>query len=200
MSGKSEAAGDEIVVPCVYFKQGGKASSRRTLEVASQRARELNVDQVVVATTTGETGVQALDYFPGESLVIVTHSTGFVRPDFQQLPSDVRRKLEAAGVQVLTCQHALGGVNRAVRKKLNTYQLDEIIAYTLRLFGQGTKVAVEIALMSADAGKITTARPCISIGGTSEGADTALLLKAAHAQDFFDLRILEFLAKPHHPD
>ena len=91
------------------------------------------------------------------------------------------------------------GVNRAVRKKLATYQLDEIIAFTLRLFGQGTKVAVEIALMAADAGLISTSENCVSVGGTGEGADTALLLKPAHAQDFFELRILEYLAKPHFP-
>ncbi len=126
-------------------------------------------------------------------------SDNFIDPDVQQLPSGVRRQLEEAGAQVLTCQHALGGVNRAVRRKLNTFQLDEIIAFTLRIFGQGTKVAVEIALMAADAGRISTSRPCISIGGTSDGADTALLLKPAHAQDFFDLRILEILAKPYQP-
>lgn len=199
MSGGNEPMPDEFAVPCVYFEQSGKAQTGRTLEVAAQRAREREVDQVLVATTSGETGLRALDFFPGGNLVVVTHSTGFVRPDFQQLPPDVRRRLEDAGARVLTCQHALGGVNRAVRKKLKTFQLDEIIAYTLRLFGQGTKVAVEIALMSADAGMISTSRPCISIGGTNEGADTALLLKAAHAQDFFDLRILEFLAKPHQP-
>jgi hypothetical protein len=199
MSGGRKSIEDEVAVPCVYFKEGGKVNTRRTLEIAAQRARELAVDQVLVATTTGETGLQALDFFAAEILVIVTHSTGFVRPDIQQLSPEVHRKLEDAGAQVLTCQHALGGINRAVRRKLDTYQLDEIIAYTLRIFGQGTKVAVETALMAADAGKISTVRPCISIGGTSEGADTALLLEAAHAQDFFDLRILEFLAKPHHP-
>jgi len=83
-----------------------------------------------------------------------------------------------------------------VRKKLGTYQLEEIIAYTLRLFGEGTKVAIEIALMAADAGLVSTSQECISIGGTSEGADTALLLKPAHAQNFFDLKIMEILAKP----
>ncbi|MGB2906555.1 MAG: hypothetical protein WBB73_05615 [Candidatus Aminicenantaceae bacterium] len=199
MSESRPSVRNELAVPCVYFKESGKVNTRRTLEIAAQRARELDVDQVLLATTAGETGLQALDFFPGEILVIVTHSTGFVRPGAQQLSPEVRRKLEGAGAQVLTCQHALGGINRAVRRKLNTYQLDEIIAYTLRIFGQGTKVAVETALMAADAGKLSTARPCISIGGTSEGADTALLLKAAHAQDFFDLRIMEFLAKPHLP-
>ncbi|MCK4364356.1 MAG: hypothetical protein KAW85_06105, partial [Candidatus Aminicenantes bacterium] len=97
---------------------------------------------------------------------------------------------------ILTCQHAFGGVGRAVRKKLGTYELEEIIAYTLRIFGEGTKVAVEIALMAADAGFISISEPCISVGGTGRGADTAILLKPAHAQNFFDLRIMEILAKP----
>jgi hypothetical protein len=83
-----------------------------------------------------------------------------------------------------------------VRKKLGTYQLDEIIAYTLRMFGEGTKVAVEIAVMASDAGLVSTREKCISLGGTGQGADTALLLKPAHAQNFFDLRIIDILAKP----
>jgi hypothetical protein len=87
-------------------------------------------------------------------------------------------------------------VGRAVRKKLGTYELEEIIAYTLRVFGEGTKVAVEIALMAADAGLVSTQEPCISVGGTSRGADTAILLRPAHAQNFFDLRVMEILAKP----
>jgi hypothetical protein len=57
-------------------------------------------------------------------------------------------------------------------------------------------VAIEISLMAADAGLISTLEPCISIGGSGSGADTALLLRPANAQTFFDLRILEVLAKP----
>ena len=85
---------------------------------------------------------------------------------------------------------------RAVRRKLGTYELEELVAFTLRTFGQGMKVAVEIALMAADAGLVRTGTPCISIGGTGEGADTAILLLPVNAQDFFDIRILEIWAKP----
>jgi hypothetical protein len=138
----------------------------------------------------------AAPLFKGRNLVVVTHSTGFSRPDHQELGPEMRRKLEAAGAKILTCQHAFGGVGRAVRKKLATYELEEIVAYTLRLFGQGVKVAVEIALMAADAGFISTREPCLSVGGTGQGADTALLLKPSNAQTFFDLRIMEILAKP----
>jgi hypothetical protein len=180
----------------MYFKNPGKENTQQTLEIASRRIRELDVSSVIVASTSGKTGLLATQFFPGRNLVIVSHSTGFLKPDFQQLKLEHRHKIEDAGAKILTCQHALGGVGRAVRKKLGTYELEEIMAFSLRVFGQGLKVAIEIALMAADAGLISTQEPCMSIGGTAEGADTAILLIPAHAQNFFDLRVLEILAKP----
>jgi len=186
----------EISVPCIYFEKPGQENTRRTLEVASKRAEELGVKNIVVATTTGETGWMAAKLFAKKNLVIVTHSTGFVKPDYQEMKPEFREKIEKSGFRILTCQHAFGGVGRAVRKKLGTYELEELVAYTLRVFGEGTKVAVEIALMAADAGLIPLSEPCISVGGTGRGADTAILLKPANAQTLFDLRVMEILAKP----
>ena len=191
-----EKSKDLLSVSCVYFKKEGRKNSKRTLEIAAKRAEELGINSVIVASTSGETGLIAAELFPSKNLVIVTHSTGFSEPDYQELLPESRKKIEEAGAKILTCQHAFGGVGRAVRKKLGTYELEEIIAYTLRVFGEGTKVAVEIALMAADAGLVSTQEPCISIGGTSRGADTAILLRPAHAQNFFDLRVMEILAKP----
>lgn len=186
----------EVRSKCVYFTQPGKKNTQATLEAAFEKAEEVGVDQLIVASTTGETGLRAARMFQGKKVIVVSHSTGFIKPDFQQMTAEYRHLIEESGAQILTCQHALGGVGRAVRKKFKTYQLEEIIASTLRLFGQGTKVALEIALMAADAGLVTTEDLCISIGGTNDGADTALLIKPAHAQDFFDLKILEIIAKP----
>ena len=129
-------------------------------------------------------------------IVAVTHVTGFVRPNYQELSEKRRRELEEKGVAVLTCQHAFGGVGRGVRKKLATYQVDEIMAYTLRTFGQGTKVAVEITLMASDAGLVRTDEDVISLGGTSQGVDTALLIRPANSADFFDLKVKEIICKP----
>jgi len=185
-----------ISVPCVYHRRPGKENTKETLEIANQRAKELGIKTVLVASTAGETGLLAARIVSKAKVVVVSHSTGFLKPDSQQLPPDLRERIEKEGAQVLTCQHALGGVGRAVRKKLATYELEEIIAYTLRIFGEGTKVAIEIALMAADAGFVSTLEPCISVGGTSQGADTAILLQPAHAQNFFDMKILEILAKP----
>jgi uncharacterized protein len=181
---------------CLSFDAPGPQNTDRTLAWAARCAEELGVGRVLVATTSGETGVKALEHFPADQLVVVTHSTGFSGPDVQELEEKHRKRIEAAGAEILTCQHAFGGVGRAVRRKLGTYELDEIMAYTLRIFGQGTKVAVEIALMAADAGLVPHGIPCISIGGTQSGADTALLLQPCPAQSFFDMKVMEVLARP----
>lgn len=186
----------EITLQSIYFDEPGPQHTERTLEVAKQRADELGVRTILVASTSGETGARAARLFQDYNIVVVTHSTGFREPNVQELSEENRADIEEAGAKLVTCQHAFGGVNRAVRKELGTYLTDEIIAYTLRTFGQGMKVCVEIALMAADAGLATVGEPCIAIAGTSSGADTAVLLKPANAQQYFDLRVMEVLAKP----
>ena len=179
-----------------YFGRPGKENTETALKIANERAGQLGLRQVLVATTGGDTGRRAAELFAVRDLVVVTHSTGLSEPNVQELTEENRAAILAHGARLLTCQHAFGGVNRAVRRKLNTYELDEIIAYTLRLFGEGMKVACEITLMAADAGLIRTDEPVLAIAGTGRGADTAVVLRAANAQDFFDLRINEILCKP----
>jgi hypothetical protein len=186
----------EITVRGVYFDNQGKMNTERTLEIAKARAEELGIKTILVATTTGETGARAAEFFQGYNLVVVTHSTGLRGPNEQELGEENRAAIERAGVKILTCQHAFGGVGRAVRKKLGTYELEEIIAYALRIFGEGMKVVCEIALMAADAGLVRTDEEVIAIAGTGRGADTAVVLVPANAQSFFDMRIQEILCKP----
>jgi hypothetical protein len=50
--------------------------------------------------------------------------------------------------------------------------------------------------MAADAGLVRTDELAIAVAGTSRGADTALVLRPANAQTFFDMRIMEILCKP----
>ncbi len=186
----------DLTVQTTYFEQPGPHNTAHTLELARRRADELGIRSVLVASTRGDTGVQAAQVFRGYNLVVVTHATGFTRPNVQEFSEENRAAIEAAGGKILTCQHAFGGISRAVRKKWGTYEIDEIVAQTLRIFGEGTKVCVEIALMAADAGLVRVGEPCIAIGGTGRGADTALVLIPANVQQFFDLRVLEVVCKP----
>jgi len=180
----------------VYFPEPGSANTEKTLEIAKRRAEQLGIKTIVVASTSGETGVKAVKLFANYKVVVVTHAAGFPAPDDQELTPQNRAKLLEKGGIILTATHAFGGVGRAVRRRFNTYQVDEIMAQTLRVFGQGTKVACEIVLMAADAGLIRTDEEVISIGGTANGADTALIIKPAHTQDFFELKVKEVLCKP----
>jgi len=186
----------EIASSCVYFRQAGPMNTARTLELAAARASVLGIRKVLVATTSGATGVRAAEALAGLEVIAVTHSTGFGEPDTQELGAENRAAIESAGATILTCQHAFGGVGRAVRKKLGTYELDEIIAFTLRTFCEGIKVAAEMALMAADAGLVRTDEPLLAIAGTGRGADTAVILKPANAQTFFDLRFQEIICMP----
>jgi hypothetical protein len=187
---------EEPATQSVYYDQPGPQNTARTLEVARRRAEELGIRTVLVASTRGATGVQAAQQLQGYDVVVVTHAAGGHGPNTQELSPENRAAIEAAGARILTCQHALGGIGRAVRKKWGTYMIDEIVAHTLRIFGQGMKVCVEIALMAADAGLVKVGEPCIAIAGTGRGADTAVVLVPAYVQQFFDVRVMEVLAKP----
>ena len=184
-------------VTCRYFKKPGPKNTQGVLEAVSRRAKELGIGKVVVATCSGRTALKAREILdPDLKIVAVSHVTGFREPNHQELPEDVRAELESKGVSVLTCQHAFGGIGRAVRNKLSTYQVDEIVAFTLRTFGQGTKVAIELAMMAADAGLIRTDEDVISVGGTGRGADSALVLRPVNSFNFFDLKVKEIVCKP----
>ena len=178
------------------FEKVGDENTDATLELVRDRANELCIENIVVATTSGSTGSKAAWLLKGREVVVVSHSTGFNEPGKQELEDGYRKEIEDHGAKILTTTHAFGGVGRAVRRRFRTYQVDEIIAQTLRMFGQGTKVAVEIAIMAADAGLLPVDRDCIAVGGSSRGADTALVLRPAHAQDLFDVKIREIICKP----
>ncbi len=185
--------------PCRYFRKPGTKNTAALFDAVLERGRLLSIKKLIIATCSGATALAAAGRFgTAFRIIAVTHVTGFSKPDEQELSKANRKKLEDMGVEIFTGQHAFGGVGRAVRNKLATYQIDEIMAYTLRTFSQGTKVAIEIALMAADAGLVRTDEDVISIGGSGTGADTALVLQPANSNRFFDLKIREFICKPAH--
>jgi hypothetical protein len=71
-----------------------------------------------------------------------------------------------------------------------------IVADTLRMFSQGVKVCVEIAVMAAEHGFITPDEDVVVVAGSGHGADTAVVLKPAFAADLFETRIKALLCMP----
>lgn len=180
----------------VYFSSPGEENTDIVLTLAKKRAEELGIKDIVVASTRGFTGAKASEIFKGYNLVVVTHHAGFREPGRQELLEENRRIIEANGGKIFTGTHIFAGVERAIRSKFNTAYPAEIMAQTLRLFGEGMKVAVEIIAMAADAGLIPVDRDVISIAGTGRGADTAIVIQPANSSRIFDMIIKEIIAKP----
>jgi hypothetical protein len=181
----------------IYFHEAGSQNTDEVLRLAKLRAKELGIKSILVASTSGDTAVKAVVAFKGMRVIAVSHFTGMRGPNTQEFTEENRQKVLSKGGAVLTTAHAFTGLGGAMRKKFNMYLLGDEVASTLRIFGQGTKVACEIALMAADAGLVRTDEDVISIGGTHSGADTALVLQPVNSIDFFDLKIKEILCKPH---
>ena len=180
----------------VYFDSPGAENTEETLRLAEGRAKELGIKKIVVASTTGDTGVKATQELKDYKVVVITHTTGFKAPGTQELTSENKARMEKLGADIFTGAHAFGGVAHAVRNTFNTHVLGDFMANTLRMLGQGMKVAVEVSLMAADAGFVSPDEEVIAIGGTARGADTAIVVKPAHAHDAFSLRVKEIICKP----
>ncbi len=181
----------------VYFEKPGSENTEAVLRIARQRAEELGIKNIVVASTSGDTAVKAMEALSGFRVIVVSHVTGLREPDTQEFTEENKKMVESKGGVMLTTAHAFSGVSRALRTKFNTVAIGDIIANTLRIFGQGMKVACEIAMMAADSGLVRTDEDIIAIAGTGRGADTAIVLKPVNAHNFFDLKIKEILCKPH---
>lgn len=181
----------------VYFKNAGVLNTDALLKLAKKYVENEGIKDIVVASTTGETGAKASKIFKNCNVVVVTHCAGFQKPGENELKEEQRKEILKNHGKIFTGTHALSSAERAIRKDFNTIQTLEIIANTLRLMGEGTKVCVEITLMAADAGLISADRDVVAIGGTGRGADTALRIYPANTAKFFELKIREVIAKPH---
>ncbi len=204
-----------------YFEKLGDENTENLLNIVKKRAMERKVKNVIVASTSGNTGVKAAEAFKGTGInvVVVTHQTGHRGPGVQLLTEENKKQLEEMKVKIVTGTDALtGGVELGVSYRPRPpEQTDEnarkmmqmmfsstrsalpvvsIVASVLRLFCEGLKVVVEITLMAADAGVIPIDQDVVAIAGTRRGADTAILVRPANTTNFTQMDIHEIIAKP----
>ncbi|NIQ05618.1 MAG: hypothetical protein GWO20_07800 [Candidatus Korarchaeota archaeon] len=164
-------------------------------------AEERNIKDIVVASTSGTTGLKAAKLFEGSNvnLVVVAHSTGFRAPNEQEFSEENLQHIKELGGRVFVGPMIFHNINSAIGEQTGFSALN-LVADVLRLFGQGTKVALECVLMACDAGLIDAGKEVISVAGTGRGADTALLIRSSNSKDLFNARIREVLLKPSKPE
>ncbi len=179
-----------------YYFEIGEVNTEQTLAEAKTRAEELGIKDIIVASTTGSTGVKAVEAFKGFNVVVVPHVTGLRDPGVQEMSAELQKRIRDGGGRIIIASHAFLGVDRAIQSRFDTVYPPGIIAQTLRMFGQGMKVVVEIVAMAADAGAIPIDQDVIAIAGTHRGADTAVVIRPANSHRLFDMEIKEIIAKP----
>ncbi|MGD0805797.1 MAG: pyruvate kinase alpha/beta domain-containing protein [Candidatus Bathyarchaeia archaeon] len=180
----------------IYFSKPGEGDADETMKAAYERAKELGIRDIVVASTRGATALKALEVFKGYNVVVVPHVWGSREAGSQELPEETAEKIRSMGGRIVYAAHAFSGVNRAIQAKFDTMYPAGVIAQTLRLFGQGMKVVVEISAMAADAGTVPVDRDVIAIAGSGKGADTAVVIKPAYSHSIFEAVVREIIAKP----
>jgi hypothetical protein len=190
-----------------YFDKVGPDNTDETFRIAKQRAQELGIKTILIASTRGDSAVKAVDYFTGCKVVAVGHATGMREPNKNEFSDENKKKVESKGGVVIFASHAFTGLTRRPTPppapgtpfSMPTgpvLEIGDIIANTLRIMCAGIKVVVECGVMAADAGAIRTDEDVIAIAGSGRGADTAVTLRASNASNLFRFRIKEILCKP----
>jgi hypothetical protein len=184
-----------------YFEKPGEENTPDAARFAIERAKELEIKTIVVASTSGKTASVFFDALRGSgiNLVIVTHVIGFTKPGEWEFSQDIADRLQKQGVRIVTGTHALSGLERALSRsqKVGGGSRTEAIAEALRrVVAVGLKVAVECVLMAADTGAIDIRGEVIAVGGTASGSDTVCVIRPAHTANFFDLQVREIVAMP----
>lgn len=181
-----------------YFEKPGKENTENAVKLAVDRAVERGIRHIVFASSTGYTARKVLEHARGRdlNLVCVTYHTGFYEEGKNSMDEETERFLRENGVRIVRQSHMLSGVERSISRKLGGASRVEAIAEALRaLFGHGLKVCVEIAIMAADSGAIPI-EEVVAIGGRGRGADTAVILRPAHMNSFFNMEIREIICMP----
>lgn len=158
----------------VYFESAGLDNTDSALEFARERAAELGISTLVLASTRGWTAEKALSALHGFHLVVV----GIDRERFSK---ETAEKLRGMGIPVLFSREL-------------AYRYPEDMKTAFRRFSQGMKVAVEDVVAGCQARSVESGVEVVSIAGSSRGADTAIVVSTAW--DFASVKVREIICIP----
>ncbi|MBI5641678.1 MAG: hypothetical protein HZA17_14765 [Nitrospirae bacterium] len=182
----------------VYFEKPGRENTGACLKVVKGAVNEGSCRHVVVASTTGSSGLLFSEALKdnGLNLVVVTHSAGFKGPNTFEMPGETADRIRANGARIFTGTILTHSIETALSSKFSGAYPAMIIAQALRRFGEGAKVCCEIVMMAADAGLIPEGEEVLAVAGTGYGSDTVLSVRSATSKRFLELKVLEIFAKP----
>jgi hypothetical protein len=188
-----------------YFQYCGEVNTDKALLAARERCKKLGLGKVVVASETGRSALRALNFFKNLDivLIVVTHYPASTWGPRGRIPiglgrreySNFRQELVKNGVRVVQGTRPCAPPSRSMGWEYPTPEA--IIDKTLEVFGAGTKIAIEAAIIATDSGEVNEGEEVISCAGTFKGLDTVLLVRPTYTMNFFkSFEIREIIARP----
>jgi hypothetical protein len=196
---------EDITKDITYFRYCGEVNTEKVLRLAKKRCEELGIHQVVIASETGRSALKAVEVLRGTGvqIIVVTHYPAKTWGPQGDIPIGLRRaeyteilkELVENGVKVAQGSLPFAPPSRSIEWDYPTPE--GVVDKTLELFGAGTKIAIEVAIMATDAGEVPEGEEIITCAGTFKGLDTALVVRATYSMNFFkDFEIREVIARP----
>lgn len=181
-----------------YFEKPGPHNTQACIDILYKLVHDEGYEDVVVASTSGQTGLMAIRRLQGEgvNLVVVAHSVGFLGSNQDQFSDDAYQEITAFGGRVYKGTILTHSIETALAKEFSGTYPTLLIANTLRRFGQGTKVCCEIVMEAVDGGLLPEGKEVVAMAGTAGGADTIAIIKSAASKRFLDLYVAQIIAKP----
>ncbi|MGD9022849.1 MAG: pyruvate kinase alpha/beta domain-containing protein [Deltaproteobacteria bacterium] len=181
-----------------YFERPGPQNTEACMVLVDQLVQNEGYKDVVVASTSGDTGLIAARRLQGKgvNLVIVAHSVGFQGPNQDQFSENAHQEITSLGGRVYKGTILTHSIETSIAKEFSGSYPTLLVANTLRRFGHGTKVCCEIVMEAVDAGLIAEGQHVVAVAGTGKGADTVAILKSAASKRFLELFVSQIVAKP----
>ncbi len=173
----------------LYFDKGGPEHTGATVEAVKARIPELQPEAVIVASTTGKTGLemaQALESTNTPVIIVPFQGGTKAAQQYGQPDPEIKAQCECLGAQFLP--------DTPICRLLDEDRPDIVNAW--RVLGQGFKVALQVASMCVDTALIESSAKVVAIGGTGNGADTAVALTIRGYEDVLKSKINEIIAIP----
>jgi len=188
-----------------YFDEPGEGNTQLVIEAVAQRLKGGGINQVVVASTSGETAAKFARNLKGKAEIICVSEAPYRRERGTRWPclkQKFRKELDRLGAAIIDRAPEIFHHSVLEAARWSDAFPERMVRETLYCFGQGMKVAVEVALVAVSCGYVTPFQDVIGVGGSGSGADTAIVLRATYPACLFDrdpakrLEIKEIIAMP----
>jgi len=162
----------------VYFDEGGRHNTRFTYDLARERADELGIKKIVIASVRGRSVPDALKAFEGSDIKLYFASCNACN-GCERFDLGMKKALERAGHELIYAnEHA--------------YPYPPVAELAYRRLCEGMKVVVHLAIAVAEEGIIPPGEEFIAIAGTGwkmygpgGGSDTAVVIESILAKDYW---------------